>query len=532
MGMLIPDDFDLRDLKNDEERAVVQAMVDDLTDGWLIIPSLTIRTHRDHELDVVLVHPDYGVFDIEVKGHRVWLEGGVWRDARGRLEMQPTEQAKKNSYELRSFLRNMFPADLAHLDVYYGVVFPNTTEIRGHLPPGIRRSQVMVAADLEDISSALQTLRAEASIGMRLTDDHVRAIISRLAPDADFVWDIGERTRRASRRLESLCAAQVRSLERLDVNRKVVVTGGAGTGKTRLALGWARRALVRGERTLVTCFNVPLAEMMRTYMFDDDNLVIGPFIEVVKTFDGMPAFSEPVGLSAAERKEFYDVTVVGHLHRHWPDITERFDTIIIDEAQDFSPAWIAQLESLLDPDGPRRIMMVADAGQDIFDRGFQLPTIGDGWTMCELVNNCRNTHQIAKLLRGLLGGAPAPVVGPESIGIEFDLAGSDYVESVGAILSRLRSEGAEKTAAVITMTVQVRDALRAAHDLGPWETRHERIICESVRRLKGTEFDTVIVVDPFGEMDRQEMYIAVSRAVNRLFVVGSAEVGQRLRLRS
>ena len=46
----------------------------------------------------------------------------------------------------------------------------------------------------------------------------------------------------------------------LDANRRVLVTGGAGSGKTRLAMAWARRAVGRGERVLLTCYNDPLAD--------------------------------------------------------------------------------------------------------------------------------------------------------------------------------------------------------------------------------------------------------------------------------
>ncbi|MFM8857621.1 MAG: hypothetical protein ACKOI2_10555, partial [Actinomycetota bacterium] len=67
MGILVPEDYDLRKLKNDEERSVVVACRDQLTDGWFIIPSFGIRTRIDSELDVVLLHRDFGVFDLEVK---------------------------------------------------------------------------------------------------------------------------------------------------------------------------------------------------------------------------------------------------------------------------------------------------------------------------------------------------------------------------------------------------------------------------------------------------------------------------------
>ena len=68
MGILIPEDFDLRSLKNDAERAVVARFRDELTDGWLLIPSLKMRDHRDYEIDLVVMHRDVGIFIVEVKG--------------------------------------------------------------------------------------------------------------------------------------------------------------------------------------------------------------------------------------------------------------------------------------------------------------------------------------------------------------------------------------------------------------------------------------------------------------------------------
>jgi hypothetical protein len=365
----------------------------------------------------------------------------------------------------------------------------------------------------------------------------MNGIIKYLKPDADFTWDPEARIRMHHQRMEALCASQVRALERLDANRRVMVTGGAGSGKTRLALGWARRALIaRNERVLVTCFNEPLADQINGYLGGYENVVAGAFLTVARSFDGMPHLEEPSEMTADEASTFWNKTVIGHLHSNWPAITQKFDTIIIDEAQDFSPAWIAQLESLLDDDGPRRLMMVADSGQEIFSRGFRMPKSEDGWTLCELVNNCRNSHQIARLLRSLLGGAPAPEVGPETIGIEFDEATTeDYVAKVKAILDRQPDDGSGLlapvgTTAVLVPSVRLRDQLRAELGLGSWDERDTKTVCETERRMKGTEFDTVILVDPERRMDDRALYIGISRAINQLFVVGTHELGLRLRL--
>ena len=536
MGILVPADFDLRTIENGDEREVVRRLVDGLNDGWLIFPNVTFRTHRAHEIDVVLLHEELGVVHLEVKGHRVYVQGGEWYGVQGKMKPQPFSQAETNAYALRDELKKRWPGVFDHFPVRFGVAFPNTTELHGHLPPAVKRSQLFLAPDLEDIQHAIETFVAESRPGSRFTVEQMNGIIQYLKPDADFTWDPEARIRMHRQRMEALCASQVRALERLDANRRVVVTGGAGSGKTRLALGWARRASIsRNERVLVTCFNEPLADQIKFHLEDYENVVVGAFLSIARTFEGMPHLEEPVNMTAEDASTFWNETVIGHLHLNWPRITEKFDTIIIDEAQDFSPAWIAQLESLLDEEGPRRLMMVADSGQEIFSRGFRMPKTEDGWTLCELVNNCRNSHQIARLLRTLLGGAPSPEIGPETIGIEFDEATTaDFVAKVKTILDRQPDDGSGLLApigskVVLVPSVKLRDALRSELGLGSWDERDTKIVCETERRMKGTEFDTVILVDPEYRMDDRALYIGISRAINQLFVVGSRELGERLR---
>jgi hypothetical protein len=527
MGVVLPDNFDLRKLRNDAEREVVTAFRDRLSDGWYVIPSLGIHATYDYELDVVLIHKDYGIIDIEVKGHRVHLDGGVWKDHQGALDPQPMDQARNNAYKLRRLLRDRFPGELDFLAVHYGVALPNTRAIVGSLPPAYTASQILTGPDLLDPFEKIQAIVAEGQIGPKLFTHHIESVVQVLFPDADFVWDEHAQSTRTKQRLEELSADQTRTLEHLDANRRVVVTGGAGTGKTRLASAWARRALSREERVLFVCFNEPLADEIAERLLEDDSLVTGAFYQVALHLEGMPHLEIPADLDDAHRKLFWDVTASGHLHANWPSIIDRFDTIIIDEAQDFSPAWIAQLAALLDPDGPRRMLMVADAGQDVFNRGFSLPSNDDGWTVCELTNNCRNSLEIAQLLRRFLGGSASPQSIPLGQGSGFHPVDSQNAEA--ALRHLLEREDLPASTAVIVWPTW-KEKLRSSLGLGTWDDRRDRVICESVRRLKGTEFDTVILFDPDGEMDDQALYVAISRAVNRLEVIGPELLGRRIGL--
>ena len=97
-----------------------------------------------------------------------------------------------------------------------------------------------------------------------------------------------------------------------------------------------------------------------------------------------------------------------HLLNNWSHITQRFDRIIVDEAQDFSPAWIGLLESLLDPEGEDKFFLLADTHQEVVARGFVPPSISAGWVHGDLRQNVRNSRDIARLARRFLDWAAAP----------------------------------------------------------------------------------------------------------------------------
>jgi len=233
---------------------------------------------------------------------------------------------------------------------------------------------------------------------------------------------------------------------------------------------------------------------------------------------------------------FWDNTAVGHLHSHWHEVTQRFDTIVIDEAQDFSPAWIAQLQQLLDPLGPHRLLMVADESQALYPRGFVLPSNDDGWTRCELVNNCRNTFEIASMIRRYLGGAPAPFGGPESVGIGWAEANDiDAVaELVGDEIDRVIDyEGHDPPKVLVaTFSTSLRDRLREELAFVPWEGgQSTTVICENVHRVKGLEFDYVILAASTADTVTDALlYVGASRAIAGLTIIGPRAIAARLGL--
>jgi AAA domain/UvrD-like helicase C-terminal domain len=362
----------------------------------------------------------------------------------------------------------------------------------------------------------------------RLGPEGLRAVVAILRPNAEFEWDPHAQAQRARRRLQALCQYQTGALEPLDENRRVLVTGGAGSGKTRLAVAWTRRALARSERVWLTCYNDPLADVVAERLTPNELLTVGSFYGVALHLDGMPELDVPDGAPGS----WWDTVAVGHLHSNWHHIAARFDTIIVDEAQDLSPAWLAQLEQLLERGGPRRMMLLVDESQTVYQRGFSRPPPDEGWTFCELVNNCRNTFTIASILQRHLGGTAAPVGGPESLDVCWrEVADVDAaIGAVGAELDRIEASGHEAPSILVaTIKTTVRNRLRDEFAFVRWEDRGPHaIVCENVHRVKGLEFDFVVLVVTTDDVSDLLLYVGLSRAIVGFALIGPRAVAERL----
>jgi superfamily I DNA/RNA helicase len=85
-----------------------------------------------------------------------------------------------------------------------------------------------------------------------------------------------------------------------------------------------------------------------------------------------------------------------------------FTHIVVDEAQDLSPAALKLLRHLVDPDF-NSITIIADTAQSIYNSGFSWSDVGiniRGGRTIELTKNYRNTKQIALAAKQILSGDP------------------------------------------------------------------------------------------------------------------------------
>jgi superfamily I DNA/RNA helicase len=327
---------------------------------------------------------------------------------------------------------------------------------------------------------------------------------------------------------------QVRALRSLDINDRVLVSGVAGSGKTRLALWWANQSARAGRSTFLTCYNDPLSKYLASACVPYPTLTVGPFLRAVSQFPGVPQLEEPADPS--ERDDFWNSQMIDHLQAHAADSQMKFETIVIDERQDFNDEWMEIIEKLL-VDENSKILCVADQNQDLYDRGFFMPEGGSPWALAELRINCRNTREIAAFVQRFGGGMSASA-SLEGDPVKFVVANSED-ELINAVLTEIRrfqlalGQNVSELV-VITGTSAERDLFYDINsseiEFSKWEDRGESsVACETVKRAKGIEAGHVIFATLNQEIKKNEMYVGASRARTSLVFIGPNELLDRIK---
>jgi len=522
MARLLPADFELREIDDPAERSVVRSLVEALDDQWIVVPNVRVKTPKhDIEIDVVVAHPGRGVVLVEVKGGPVAVTDGVWTSYGNRLRPPPDEQIIRAKHGLVRRLRTM-GIDLTDLFIVDTVGLPHVRNVPPEgLGTALPRERILDGTVLDDPGPAFEAILREHD---PVPVERFERFLTALKPTVVLDGGTGRASPAALRLLDEATTERLDALRALGDHDRVVVTGGPGTGKTWLVLDWARRAARRGDRTAVICFNRPIANQLAAAL-DGHDLIVATYHSLLMDHL-LPGhdFAVPPGAG----QEYWDHVPTAILAEHLDAVEQRFDTFIVDEAQDLRPQWFDSLETLLDPAGPRRILMTVDEAQMIYvspDR-WRRP---DGVVTLPLETNLRSCRHVAAVIEHLGGPSPLPSA---PAGLETVLLPSGPRETVKSVRRRVRELVTDhgvphSEILVLTSTRELRDAVLGASDetvaFGSWEDRDEGVvICQTIHRTKGLEATAVILVAPEDEPDAQLVYIGVSRAIWSLTLVGTA----------
>lgn len=564
MARMIPARIDDAVDSSAERRIFDLLQMDPGARDWIVLHSLGLarrRTGPFGEIDFVVIIPGEGILCLEVKGGRISCEDGVWRtmDRRGRiarLKKSPFAQARESMFALRDLIIDHFGqgSTEASCPIGFAVVFPDV--VSPPPTPEFERADIVDSEDLRRPISAsingvvLNRLREfQPRTGERQpTPACAKAILGYLRPDFDLVVARSVSLGRSEAKLMRLTGEQYDRLDELEDNSRCLFEGAAGTGKTLLALEYARRANSAGSRVLFVCFNRLLGDWLKQQT-NGTRITTGTWPETLKAMIVASSVGEEFqtqeceALTRGDHSSLFQEIYPFYGEMALEEMDSPFDVLVMDEAQD-----LCQKSTL---DLMNRAIRGGLAGgtwgifgdftrQAIYGEtsksSLDLSEYSEHFVRAKLTLNCRNTRRIAEET-SIVGGFERP---PFRFGDEAGLpvehrywrTASGMVKVLARVVGRLTKSGVSVEDLMVLSPRRLENsALASVEKIGQLplvdcsrslDAGRGCIRFSTIHSFKGLESKVAIIVDidqVEGERSQSLLYVGMSRARGLLILL-------------
>lgn len=519
-----------------------------ISENWLVFHSLHIARHISKtkgEADFVVLIPSVGIVVIEVKSHQeIKVKQGSWYFGRENVPHEsPFKQGETAMYSIRKRLAELNP-------VFFRIPFLNVSWFTEIDFPKVGQMeyqdwQVLNIADLDDAAGSLSTSVAEGikhlglklgisnANGASLNNDVMLEAVQLLRPNFDFTKS--EKMLRSERRKELLKFAEDQFIA-LDIsidNDAAIIKGAAGTGKSVLAIELARRFQSQNLKVALFCFNRLLADEISSQLGDTD-----VFVSTIDSYAlklarvSIPHLANN-NLEAMKQINFSDLEV--------PE-DEKFDLIIIDEAQDLLNKTFQTILDKSVKNGLASGVWYAfgdlDA-QKIYDQTDSIQFVRDEISkvpVFTLTRNCRNIIQIGHFAEGLLQSKPKwnsflrneSHPDPQLITIKPD---EDMTPILDSVIDECKIMGFSFDDIAFLSPIEITDPQGIFHEskyaakFVVGSRKLGKIAFSSISKFKGLESPCVVLLDleQLSSWNNKDdlLYVALTRATDRLVILAN-----------
>ena len=559
------------------ERGVFERLqLDPATSDWIVLHSLGLSKTKigpHGEVDFVVLVPGAGVLCLEVKGGKVSCSQGLWKTVNtktGKVSIynkSPYLQARENMFALMKKIKSHFGKDhpICGAIFSYAVVFPSVLS-----PPETPETEKWETFDIESLRKPVSGLvlwnlkSTKKKLGRGVKKDSVsqqtmEALRKFLHPDFERVIVRSATIAVSEEQLVSLTEEQYYYLDIASVNRRTLITGAAGTGKTVLALEHARREAIEGQQVLFLCYNKMLANWLLDFIKNSQEKL--PI--TVSTFDAYLKRAVEHSQFRNEYKDACEGQDISDIFREicplyaelvFTETGADYDTLIIDEAQDLlNETNLSVLNVLVKGGlaGARWAFFGDFTRQSIYGSAELysadelardlLRSFSPYFSVVPLQMNCRNTRQIGEETALLSGFDSLPYRLGRVDGLAVDYrywkTADDQAKQLKRVIRKLIEDAVSPTDIIILGSVRLEKSIvsKISADLPfPITTLMDgsgkienKIIYSTIHAFKGMESPVVILIgisDIESDSQRSLLYVGMSRARSHLIVLMNESV--------
>jgi hypothetical protein len=471
------------------------------------------------EIDFLLISKK-GVLVFEVKGGEVYRYDGIWygKDRWGnehRKSEGPNNQANSAMFALKKDLQKKFPhLDTREIVFGWGLIFPDIDYAADTLE--LPRELVCDADQMQKeqfsafISNLYSHWEKKSPRRRELLPHEIDSFIKYIRPNLELVQTLRSRLDQTYMEQVKLTERQYELLDSAKRTKRILCTGGAGTGKTFIAVELAKREAATRKTILFVAKSKVLHGFLKAQMEEYDNIHVYTSEELL-----------------AEKKEPY-----------------KYDLLIVDEGQDLLTLdMLSKLDELLkgglqggiwrwfmDMNNQSGIETVVDK------EGLELLDDTDP-AYIGLTHNCRNTEEIV-LQTQLSTGADIGIADVKGSGLSVIYK---EVHSKGDAIKQLEIslKAWEKELEVlndIVLLSPLKYERSIASELSPrWKKKiqvldsknimrqdKDKILFSTIKEFKGLEKKIVAMIDLDNVLEKDSpesfIYVGMTRANSILWI--------------
>lgn len=562
MARMIPKNLD-PETKSAAEKKLFKILRDmPETNDWTVFHSVGIAKHPTQsqgEADFTVIIPGGGIFVLEVKGGSISYSDGKWYsiDFYGDTHVikNPQTEASNAAHAFSAYVDEQAESDsLRRLLFGYGVVFPDTEVAENLHIPDLAREQIADIRDLENFRAYLVKLAAfwqkrRAPIISIPNASQCAELVKLFRPDFQSRVSAETVIRNLENQIIDLTENQQEVFEGLEENPRCLVKGSAGTGKTILAMNYARSLAKQGRRVAFFCYNRKLAAYIRKGLEDCPAVFCGSFTEYAESV-ALEYFPERCAGEKEKNADAYYRSLLPELlsEVYLDGKLEPFSSLIVDEAQDLmQESYLDAFDCLLEDGlvGGNWCFFLDAEKQNLFCSALTEDKVKTMlkerkifFTNYTLKDNCRNSIAIIEKLDAWFGSRTKSHLSDEygcDVEIKSYKKPTAATECLESFLNRLIKDGVQPSDIVILSPVRLPSSCASQvqnYKISNQETcTKDEIPFSTVQAYKGLESPVVILTDienVFSDNTKNILYVGMTRARSILYIIASEHVSKIL----
>jgi len=533
----------LKDPKFIAENTVYKALIDTLpSDAKIYCQCHFFKTglennKNDGECDMIILLPNHGVIFLEIKGGIIGYDAqkqewtSTRRDTKQTFKISnPIAQSLSAKHNIFNLFKDQFAEHKGKFfNLIHAVCFPNTPKPRDPKPFGPDKPLeiFLFQDDLPVLRASLETMlnwskgdKEIYRIGPPIIKNFDQIIIGN---DLPIQLKLKQQLDH-ERELMTFSSTQTVYINIMKQLNYVALSGGAGTGKTLMAIDLIRQ-LSKDKRTLFLCYNRALARHVRYSLKEIPNQ---KNLTILNNFAWINQLSRELKLPRSDIE--IDIRLEEVISLAQKKIV-KYDMIIVDEGQDFSDEWFIYIESMLSEKG--KFFVFYDQRQSIFNKNSQY-YLNEKFQKLILNENFRNTKSIFSQFQFLSKIDNFESLGPVGPEPEFIIV-KNYEQQFRWIADKIKSLINNQDIELRDTGVVLYDGLKETNIrnlskiipkiTGYQHTNAEyvepnQIMMDTINRVKGLEVPVMFLTNFIHPLSKDRLYVSLSRAKHRLYIVG------------